>query len=141
MAAAIDCFYTSADINSCEFFSNSTGGTFTYGGGINLEGAGAGGIHTIINSLFAGNSSSYDGGAVACEDASVTPLIQNCTFSQNTASQSGGSIYADSSARRRLRTAYFKKAINTRFTKITPAEAQNSVCSIIILTEITILSV
>ncbi|MGD0572722.1 MAG: right-handed parallel beta-helix repeat-containing protein [Sedimentisphaerales bacterium] len=108
---AIDCFYTSADINSCEFFSNSTEGTFTYGGGINLEGYDYSvGGHTIINSLFAGNSSSYDGGAIACEDDSVAPLIQNCTFSQNTASQSGGSIYADSSAAPQIKDSIFQKS-------------------------------
>ena len=106
----IDCFYTSANIQNCEFFSNYAGGTFTSGGGIDIYGAGEGGIHTIINSLFVGNSSGYEGGAVACEGGSVTPLIQNCTFSQNTASQSGGSIYADWSATPQIKNCIFQKS-------------------------------
>jgi predicted outer membrane repeat protein len=96
-SGGIDCFYTSANIQNCEFFNNSAEGTFSYGGGIDIDGAEGTG-HTIKNSLFVGNSSSYNGGAIACEEASVAPLIQSCTFSQNTANQSGGSIYADWSA-------------------------------------------
>ena len=65
-----------------------------------------------MNSLFVGNSSGYEGGAVACEGGSVAPLIQNCTFSQNTANQSGGSIYADWSATPQIKNCIFQKSNN-----------------------------
>jgi predicted outer membrane repeat protein len=107
----IDCFYTSADINSCEFFDNSAEGTFAYGGGIDIYGAEGTG-HTIRNSLFVGNSSKYNGGAVACEGDAVAPRIQSCTFSQNTANQSGGSIYADWSATPQIRDCIVQKSNN-----------------------------
>ena len=110
-SGGIDCFYTSANIQNCEFFNNSAEGTFAYGGGIDIDGYG-GTAHTIKNSLFVGNSSSYNGGAVACEGVSVSPLIQNCTFSQNTANQSGGSIYADWSATPPIKDCIFQKSNN-----------------------------
>ncbi|MGA2677936.1 MAG: choice-of-anchor L domain-containing protein [Sedimentisphaerales bacterium] len=107
----IDCFYTSANIQNCEFFDNSAEGTVAYGGGIDIYGAEGTG-HTIRNSLFVGNSSSYNGGAVVCEGDSVSPLIQSCTFSQNTANQSGGSIYADWSATPQIKDCIFQKSNN-----------------------------
>ena len=107
----IDCFYTSADINNCEFFDNSADGTTAYGGGIDIYGA-AGAGHTIRNSLFVDNSSKYNGGAVACEGVSVSPLIQNCTFSQNTANQFGGSIYADWDATPQIKDCIVQKSNN-----------------------------
>ncbi len=110
-SGGIDCFYTSANIQNCKFFNNSAEGTFAYGGGIDIDGYG-GSTNTIKNSLFVGNSSSYNGGAIACEEASVSPLIQNCTFSQNTANQSGGSIYADWSATPQIKDCIVQKSNN-----------------------------
>ncbi len=107
----IYCSYTSADIQNCEFFDNSAEGTFAYGGGIDIDGDGGSG-HTIKNSLFVGNASSYNGGAVACEGDSVVPRIQSCSFSQNTASQSGGSIYADWSAEPQIKDCIVQKSNN-----------------------------
>ena len=64
-----------------------------------------------MNCLFAGNTSSYDGGAITCE-AGVTPDILDCTFSQNKAAHFGGAVFADWDSSPRIIDSIFQKNNN-----------------------------
>lgn len=74
------------DIIDCKFFNNSSDNT---SGAINIFDT-VSNITTITNSIFSGNSAVNEGGAIlAFSEVDVT--IDNCSFTNNTAS-SGGAI-------------------------------------------------
>ncbi len=91
---AISCRSTEADIENCEFVKNSASGSFASGGAIDFDGAAyPDNVHLIKNCLFAGNSASFEGGAIASV-LGAQPNILNSTFSNNKADKFGGSIFA-----------------------------------------------
>ena len=94
---AMDLTSTVADIMHCTIQDNTAEGANATGGAINIYGLfdGLPGNDThITNSLLTGNQAVADGGAIACS-ASVTPDVNNCTFSDNSTDGFGGAIYAD----------------------------------------------
>ena len=82
---AIVNYNSSPVINRCVFTSN----TGAYGGAIYNINATAANI-IITNTVFAGNTATGDGGAIA--NSNVTNLLTNVTFVNNTAGGGGGAI-------------------------------------------------
>jgi hypothetical protein len=53
---------------------------------------------TLVNCIFSGNQSTYDGGALANYQGSENTKVINCTFGGNVAGTVGGAISMDSTA-------------------------------------------
>lgn len=105
------------NIDNSNFVDNqATGATAGQGGAINISG----GAVTITDTIFDGNSSTKDGGAIR-NGSSVPATIANCTFTANTAgivgttetvgqNASGGAIYMTGTA------AFAEGSVNNMFT-------------------------
>jgi len=78
--------YGSPTFVNCEIVDNSG----TLGGGVRFaqsEGA-------LINCLIAGNVSQNPGAGIKCDYGNTSPVITNCTVSDNTSTSFGGGVWA-----------------------------------------------
>jgi predicted outer membrane repeat protein len=73
---------------NCMFTGNNA---TSYGGGIYKPG-------TVVNSVFWKNTSASPGGGIYCESG-ITPVITNCTFSQNKGSNGGAIVTGTAAAK------------------------------------------
>lgn len=83
---------------NCRFHGNQAG---IWGGAVDLSSTPA----TIVNSVFTGNDSEYEGGAIHANYDGTELSVFNCSFAGNTTNLYGGAIGLDSGAHATLRNS------------------------------------
>ncbi|GAB4549971.1 MAG: hypothetical protein Tsb0013_11530 [Phycisphaerales bacterium] len=87
-------------IDRCRFLGNSITNTGGIGGAVLTDNSTGTNTMTVTNTVFVGNTTNNDGGAIALRDTTV--LFENCTVTANVAGDAIGGIFTTSTARTTL---------------------------------------
>jgi predicted outer membrane repeat protein len=93
------------------FDANTSGG---YGGAVSVESDTA----SLLNCIFSGNQSWWEGGGLSCRYFEEAELV-NCTFSGNVSDYAGGAVYSDDSGS--------LSAVNSVFLNSSPQTAEGGI--------------
>ena len=123
----IACMNAKADIWNCRFAENKAQGQTGQGGAVNFTNGDILWTHEVSNCLFEGNWAQQSGGAIAAKVGS-SPIVEFCTFADNTVGEAGGALYIGPNGRAHFSHTIVAGSNGTAVSEDAPVDSTFEAC-------------